>query len=119
VRGVTSKCFIQVSAFFATEAITVLYWSRLSDRIGRKPVLLVGLFGITLSMILVGMSRSFWALVVSRSICGALNGNSGVAKSALGELTDGTNVAQGTTIRWLFHAETKRDPRTQPLPSFP
>jgi MFS family permease len=97
---VASKCPIQVSIFFATEAITVLYWSRLSDRVGRKPVLLVGLFGVTLSMILVGMSRSFWVLVFSRSLCGALNGNTGVAKSALGEITDNTNVAQGIIDPW-------------------
>jgi hypothetical protein len=51
-------------------------------------------------MILVGMSRSFWVLVFSRSLCGALNGNTGVAKSALGEITDNTNVAQGIVDPW-------------------
>jgi predicted MFS family arabinose efflux permease len=57
-------------------------------------VLLVGLAGITISMILVGMSRSFWVLVFSRALAGSLNGNTGVAKSALGEITDNTNVAK-------------------------
>ena len=37
------------SLFFATEAIFVLYWSRLSDRIGRRPVLVIGLLGVALS----------------------------------------------------------------------
>ena len=54
----------QESLFFATEAITVLQWSRLSDHIGRKPVILIGLLGTTLSMLAFGLSRSFWALVV-------------------------------------------------------
>jgi MFS family permease len=76
----------------------VLYWSRLSDRIGRKPVLLIGLFGISLSMLLVGFSKSFAMLVLSRMLCGALNGNTGVAKSVTGELTDNTNVAQAFAL---------------------
>ena len=39
-------------------------WSRFSDHIGRKPVLLIGLLGTTLSMLAFGLSRTFWALVV-------------------------------------------------------
>ncbi|KAG0709401.1 major facilitator superfamily domain-containing protein [Suillus ampliporus] len=86
------------SLFFITESLTVLQWSRLSDRIGRKPVLMVGLFGVGISMLCFGLSTSFWSLVVSRCICGMLNGNSGVMKSMMGELTDSTNMAQGFAL---------------------
>lgn len=55
---------MQESLFFVTEAFTVLQWSRYSDHVGRKPILLVGLFGLSLSMISFGMSKSFWGLVV-------------------------------------------------------
>ena len=55
---------LQESAHFAAEAVTVLYWSRLSDHIGRKPVLLSCLFGVTVSIIAFGLSRSFWAIVI-------------------------------------------------------
>lgn len=85
---------LQQSLFFATEAITVLHWSRFSDRIGRKPVVMIGLFGLSMSMICFGLSRTFWTLVLSRSFNGALNGNVGVLKSMLGEMTDPTNIAQ-------------------------
>ena len=54
----------QVSAHFAAEAATVLHWNRLSDHIGRKPVLLSCLFGVIVSVIGFGLSRSFWALVL-------------------------------------------------------
>ncbi|KIJ62919.1 hypothetical protein HYDPIDRAFT_93484 [Hydnomerulius pinastri MD-312] len=87
------------SLFFATQALTALQWSRLSDHVGRKPVLLIGTFGLCLSMICFGLSRTFWSLVVSRCITGALNGNIGVMKSMMGELTDATNRAQG----FAFH----------------
>jgi MFS family permease len=73
----------------------VLQWGRLSDQIGRKPVILVGLLGLTLSMLFFGLSRTFPALVASRSLVGLLNGNVGVLKSMMGEITDETNVAQG------------------------
>jgi len=74
----------------------VLQWSRVSDHIGRKPVLLIGLFGTIFSMLSFGLSRSLSTLVVrcvfitaisrtihisyitySRCLTGLLNGNIG------------------------------------------
>ncbi|KAF8840906.1 MFS general substrate transporter [Paxillus ammoniavirescens] len=83
------------SIFFVTQALTVLQWSRVSDHVGRKPVLLLGTLGLCISMLCFGLSRTFWGLVLSRCVTGALNGNVGVMKSMLGELTDVTNRAQG------------------------
>lgn len=86
------------SLFFATQALTILQWSRTSDRIGRKPVLLLGIFGLSLSMFCFGLSRTLLGLILSRCITGALNGNIGVMKSMMGELTDSTNMAQGFSL---------------------
>lgn len=85
---------IMQSLFFFTQALTVLHWSRMSDHIGRKPVILCGLLGLSMSMYCFGMSRTFWGLVLSRSLNGALNGNIGVIKSMIAEMTDQTNLAQ-------------------------
>jgi len=93
------------SLFFLTQAFTVLHWSRASDRVGRKPVILIGLFGLSMSMYCFGLSKSFWGLVLSRSLNGALNGNIGVMKSMMAELTDSTNIAQAYAympIGWSF-----------------
>ena len=54
----------QQSLFFLTQACTVLHWSRTSDVIGRKPVILIGLFGLSASMYCFGLSKTFWGLVV-------------------------------------------------------
>ncbi|KAI6038822.1 major facilitator superfamily domain-containing protein [Pisolithus marmoratus] len=86
------------SLFFATQALTVLCWTRLSDYVGRKPVLLVGFLGLCVSNLCFGLSRTFWALVASRCIAGALNGNVGVMKSIIGEITDNTNMAQAFAL---------------------
>ena len=58
-----------------TTFLTVLGWGRLSDRIGRKPVMLIGLTGVSISVAAFGMSQSFTAMIVSRCLGGALNGN--------------------------------------------
>ncbi|TFY69229.1 hypothetical protein EVG20_g3235 [Dentipellis fragilis] len=89
--------------FFLTEAVTVLQWSRLSDHVGRKPIVIVGMSGIMISMVLFGLSRSYTMLIVSRCICGALNGNVGVMKSLLAEITDDTNISRAIpvmTVAW-------------------
>ncbi|KAF8713430.1 hypothetical protein AX14_012984 [Amanita brunnescens Koide BX004] len=93
------------SLFFVAEAATILQWGRISDCIGRKPVLLIGLMGSVLSMLCFGLSRTFTALVISRSLCGILNGNVGVMKSVLGEFLDATNRAEGFAllpVAWAF-----------------
>ncbi|MGD8627035.1 MAG: MFS transporter [Anaerolineae bacterium] len=46
-------------------------WGGVSDRRGRKPVLLVGLLGYGLSMLLFGLSTELWMLFVARGV-GAL-----------------------------------------------
>ncbi|KAA1467087.1 MFS general substrate transporter [Dentipellis sp. KUC8613] len=86
------------SLFFVAEAITVLQWSRLSDHVGRKPILLIGTFGMIISMVSFGLSRTFWTLVISRCICGALNGNIGVMKSMVADITDETNLSQALSL---------------------
>ncbi|CEL60266.1 putative peptide/nitrate transporter At3g43790 OS=Arabidopsis thaliana GN=ZIFL2 PE=2 SV=2 [Rhizoctonia solani AG-1 IB] len=82
------------SIFFLTESLLTLQYGRVSDRIGRRPVLMFGLFGQAVSIFSVGLSKKYWQLVFSRALSGALNGNTGVAKSMVVELTDETNQAQ-------------------------
>ncbi|KAI6149248.1 major facilitator superfamily domain-containing protein [Pisolithus tinctorius] len=93
------------SLFFMTEACTVFHWSRASDQIGRKPVLMTGLLGLSMSMYCFGLSKTFWALVLSRCLNGALNGNIGIMKSMIAEITDPTNMALAYSIMplaWFF-----------------
>ncbi|KAH8989289.1 MFS general substrate transporter [Lactarius akahatsu] len=85
---------ITASVYYAAEAATVLHWNRLSDHVGRKPILLFGLLGTIVSITMFGLSRSFWSLVLCRFFSGALNGNVGVSKSVLAELADESNVAR-------------------------
>lgn len=74
------------SAFAFAEFTTGVVWGGISDRYGRKPVLIMGLVGTMLSMILFGFSTSFPMAVVARAVGGALNGNVGVLQTTVAEL---------------------------------
>lgn len=69
---------ILISAFSFTEAISGMIWGTISDKIGRRPVMLIGCFGTTLSLLIVGFSKSFGAALFGRALGGLLNGNTGV-----------------------------------------
>jgi MFS family permease len=86
------------SSFFLAEAMTVLGWGMASDRYGRRPVLLWGPFGLSIAMLGFGMSSSFTSLLIFRCLQGAFNGNIGVSKAVISELTDSTNIADAFAI---------------------
>ncbi|EDR12983.1 major facilitator superfamily multidrug-resistance, DHA1 sub-family [Laccaria bicolor S238N-H82] len=86
------------SAFFLTETLTVFQWGYLSDRLGRRPILLLGPLGLTFAMLGFGLSKTFWPLVIYRCFQGVFNGNIGVAKTVIGEITDPTNIADAFSL---------------------
>ena len=65
------------SSFSLAQLLTSAGWGALSDRIGRRPVLLMGLFGNAITMISFGLSKSLVWCLISRFCCGMLNGNIG------------------------------------------
>jgi MFS family permease len=75
-----------ISSFSLAEAVMGMYWGGLSDRIGRKPVLLLGCVGTMFSMVMVGFASNLWLALVGRCIGGLLNGNIGVIQTMVGEL---------------------------------
>jgi len=48
-------------------------WGRISDRIGRKPVIMIGIFGLSVSFFLMGFSSQLWMLFAARIIGGFLS----------------------------------------------
>ena len=75
-----------------------MFWGWLSDKKGRRPILLCGLVGNIVTMLIFGTSQNLAMAIISRLCSGLLNGNIGVAKTYLGEITDETNQAKGLSI---------------------
>lgn len=74
------------SSYAFAEFSTSIMWGRISDKYGRKPVLLMGLFGTGLSMLVFGFAPNLWTALIARALGGLLNGNIGVINTTVAEI---------------------------------
>jgi MFS family permease len=74
------------AVFSLAECITAIPWGLLSDHLGRKPVLLIGLFSTMLTSLLWGFSNSLAMALFVRAMSGACNGNVGIVRTMVAEL---------------------------------
>lgn len=74
------------SAFALAEAMSSSLWGRLSDKLGRKLILLSGLAGTGISMIAFGFAQNLATALIARALGGLLNGNIGVLQTTVAEV---------------------------------
>jgi hypothetical protein len=86
------------SLFPFAQFCTSLLWGSVSDRVGRKPVLIFGNVVASVSAVLFGLSGNYTMACLVRLIGGFLNGVITVTKTTLGELCDKTNQRQGFAV---------------------
>lgn len=92
-----------ISSFSLAEAAMGMFWGSLSDRIGRKPVLMIGCSGTMLSMVMVGFASNIWTALLGRALGGLLNGNIGVIQTMVGELVKKPEHERKSSINPLKH----------------
>ena len=68
---------------------------RLSDRYGRKPLLVFSLLGTVVGFVLLGVAGALWMLFFSRIVDGLLGGNISLAQAYITDVTDEENRARG------------------------
>ncbi|MBK8175569.1 MAG: MFS transporter [Rhodospirillales bacterium] len=73
-------------------------WGQLSDRIGRKPVLVISLIGATLSYLWLANATSLWMLFAARAVGGVMAGNIGTAFAYVADITTPANRAKGMGV---------------------
>ncbi|MHA1471525.1 MAG: MFS transporter [Promethearchaeota archaeon] len=59
--------------------------SKLSDKYGRRPLLLISQFGTLLAFILTAISSSLWMLIIARMVDGMFGGNFPIAKAIISD----------------------------------
>ena len=76
-----------VGAFSLMQFLLAPWWGRVSDRIGRRPVLIIGLAGSTLSYLIFAFAGSFLVLLLSRLVAGGMGATVNVAQAYLADVT--------------------------------
>jgi MFS family permease len=93
---------ILISSFSIMQLLTAPLWGRVSDRFGRRPVLLIGLGAAGIAYIVFGLANSVWLLLLSRAVQGAGGGTTGVVQAYIGDSTEPADRAKG--LGWLSAA---------------
>lgn len=86
---------ILVASYAVAQLIGAPILGRLSDRFGRRPILLVSIFGTFLGFLLLGFATTLWMLFASRIIDGLTGGNLSIAQAYITDVTDSKSRAQG------------------------
>jgi MFS family permease len=87
-----------LSSFSFTQLVATPFLGRLSDKLGRRPIILVSLLGNAASMILFALAtqtRLLPLLLLSRIIAGATAGNISACQAAIADVTEGDERAKG------------------------
>jgi MFS family permease len=88
-----------VAAFSVAQLASSPIWGRVSDRYGRRPVLLIGLASSAVGFVVFGFADSIWLLFASRLVQGAGGGTSGVIQAYVSDATDPAQRARA--LGWL------------------
>ena len=89
----------EVGLLFASYSVMQLIFApvlgRLSDKYGRRPVLLISLIGTSLGFLILGFATTLWMLFLGRIIDGISGGNISTAQAYIADVTTKENRAKG------------------------
>jgi DHA1 family tetracycline resistance protein-like MFS transporter len=71
---------------------------RLSDRFGRRPLLILGISASLVAFVMLGLARSLTVILISRVVDGLLGGNIALAQAYITDVTDEKSRAKGLGI---------------------
>lgn len=84
-----------IASYAAAQLVGAPILGRLSDKYGRRPVLLISILGTIAGFIMLIFANSLWLLFLSRIIDGLTGGNISVAQAYITDITDEKNRAKG------------------------
>ena len=78
---------VVAGAYALSQFVAAPLLGALSDRFGRRPVLLLGFCGLALNFFTTAMATGLWMLVLSRVVGGAMQANAAVANAYVADIT--------------------------------
>src|SRR5690606_35758824 len=75
------------ASYSAAQLLMAPFWGRLSDRVGRRPVLLLGMAGGTVSYLVFALAGNWPLLLISRLLDGGSGATTNVAQAWLADST--------------------------------
>ena len=78
---------ILMTSYSAAQFLFSPIWGSISDRIGRRPVLMIGLVGNTVFFTMFGLANTLLIALVARFLAGVFNGNIAVARAYIGDVS--------------------------------
>ncbi|MBI4239148.1 MAG: MFS transporter [Deltaproteobacteria bacterium] len=84
-----------IAVYAAMQFLCAPLWGKLSDRIGRKPVMLLTIVGGGISFVILGMADSILGLFIGRTLAGICAANIGLATAYIADVTEEKNRAAG------------------------
>src|SRR3989440_12277974 len=84
-----------MSSYSLAQFLFAPVWGRLSDRIGRRPILLLGLSGSVVGFTLFGLAGTLWLLFVGRVLMGIFGATIPTAQAAVADVTAPQDRARG------------------------
>src|SRR5947207_4298257 len=88
-----------VAAFTVAQLLSAPMWGRFSDRVGRRPTLLIALGAAAIAYLIFGFAHSLFVLFLSRIVQGAGGGTVGVIQAYVADSTDPKDRARA--LGWL------------------
>ena len=92
------------TAYFAGQFLCNFPLSLLSDKIGRKPIILIGVGSNIICQILFGFSNWYWFAVLTRFINGVTNSNVSLTKSYVRDVSNVSNQSRLFSFRSIGFA---------------
>lgn len=84
-----------LSVYSVMQFIFSPIWGRLSDRVGRRPLLLMSLVGSSVGLVIFGLANTLWLLFLSRAFSGVTAATISIAQAYIADSTTPENRAKG------------------------
>src|ERR1044071_5093406 len=91
-----------VAAFTVAQLLSAPMWGRFSDRVGRRPTLLIAVSASAIAYLIFGFAQSLFLLFISRIVQGAGGGTVGVIQAYVADSTEPQDRARA--LGWLSAA---------------